>query len=126
MPTMSFGNVAKAGLRGLTHALARSAPAVRVNAVAPGPMSGRTTARSRQAERERILAQVPLGQRSGVGQIADAVKYPICNAHFVTGHTINVDGGRHCTVADAAGGLIADAQSGAVCRACDIRPHDVR
>ena len=95
MPDYVVYNVAKAGLRGLTHALARDlAPAVRVNAVAPGPIAWPDDGQIAPAERERILAQVPLRREGGVGQIADAVKYLICDAHFVTGHTINVDGGR--------------------------------
>lgn len=95
MPDYVVYNVAKAGLRGLTHALARDlAPAVRVNAVAPGPIAWPDDGQIASAERERILAQVPLGREGGVGQIAEAVKYLICDAHFVTGHTINVDGGR--------------------------------
>ena len=95
MPDYVVYNVAKAGLRGLTHALARDlAPAVRVNAVAPGPIAWPDDGQISPVERERILAQVPLRREGGVGQIADAVKYLICDAHFVTGHTINVDGGR--------------------------------
>ena len=95
MPDYVVYNVAKAGLRGLTHALARDlAPAVRVNAVAPGPIEWPDDGQISPVERERILAQVPLRREGGVGQIADAVKYLICDAHFVTGHTINVDGGR--------------------------------
>ncbi len=95
MPDYVVYNVAKAGLRGLTHALARDlAPAVRVNAVAPGPIAWPHDGQIAASERERILAQVPLGREGGVEQIAEAVKYLICDASFVTGHTLNVDGGR--------------------------------
>jgi pteridine reductase len=88
-------NVAKAGLRGLTHALARDmAPEVRVNAVAPGPIDWPDDGQISAAERERILSHVPLKREGGSAQIAEAVKYLVCDANFVTGHTINVDGGR--------------------------------
>jgi pteridine reductase len=88
-------NVAKAGLRGLTHALARDlAPEIRVNAVAPGPIEWPDDGQIPAEERERILQHVPLKREGGVAQIAEAVKYLVCDAHFVTGQTINVDGGR--------------------------------
>lgn len=88
-------NVAKAGLRGLTMALAGDlAPAVRVNAVAPGPIEWPEDGQISQEERDRILAHVPLKREGGAAQIAEAVKYLVCDANFVTGQTINVDGGR--------------------------------
>ncbi len=88
-------NVAKAGLRGLTHALAGDlAPEVRVNAVAPGPIEWPEDGQIAVAERDRILQHVPLKREGGVAQIAEAVKYLVCDANFVTGQTINVDGGR--------------------------------
>ncbi len=88
-------NVAKAGLRGLTQALARDlAPEVRVNAVAPGPIEWPDDGQISAAERERILDHVPLKREGGAAQIAEAVKYLVCDANFVTGQTINVDGGR--------------------------------
>ncbi len=95
MPGYVLYNVAKAGLRGLTLALARDlAPDIRVNAVAPGPIEWPDDGQISAEERARILAQVPLNREGGAGQIADAVKYLVCDAHFVTGQTINVDGGR--------------------------------
>ena len=88
-------NVAKAGLRGLTHALARDlAPEIRVNAVAPGPIEWPDDGQISDDERARILDHVPLKREGGVAQIAEAVKYLVCDANFVTGQTINVDGGR--------------------------------
>ena len=88
-------NVAKAGLRGLTQALAGDlAPEVRVNAVAPGPIEWPDDGQISPEERARILDHVPLRREGGVAQIAEAVKYLVCDANFVTGQTINVDGGR--------------------------------
>lgn len=92
-------NVAKAGLRGLTRALARDlAPEVRVNAVAPGPIEWPDDGQISANEQARILEHVPLGREGGVDQIAEAVKYLVCDANFVTGQTINVDGGRSIAI----------------------------
>jgi pteridine reductase len=92
-------NVAKAGLRGLTHALARDlAPQVRVNAVAPGPIYWPDDDQIGEAEKARILDHVPLKREGGVDQIAQAVKYLVCDATYVTGQTINVDGGRSIAI----------------------------
>jgi pteridine reductase len=95
MPGYLLYNVAKSGLRGLTLALARDlAPQVRVNAVAPGPIEWPDDGQIAPEERARILDQVPLKREGGAEQIAEAVKYLVCDATFVTGQTINVDGGR--------------------------------
>jgi pteridine reductase len=92
-------NVAKSGLRGLTLALARDlAPSVRVNAVAPGPIHWPEDGQIDVGERARILEHVPLKREGGVEQIAEAVKYLACDATFVTGQTINVDGGRSIAI----------------------------
>ena len=88
-------NVAKTGLRGLTMALAGDlAPEIRVNAVAPGPIEWPDDGQISAQERIRILEHVPLKREGGAAQIAEAVKYLVCDANFVTGQTINVDGGR--------------------------------
>ena len=92
-------NIAKAGLRGLTAALAGDlAPEIRVNAVAPGPIQWPDDGQFSEAEKSRILEHVPLKREGGVAQIAEAVKYLVCDADFVTGQTINVDGGRSIAV----------------------------
>ncbi|MGL4232206.1 MAG: pteridine reductase [Casimicrobium sp.] len=92
-------NIAKAGLRGLTHALARDlAPQVRVNAVAPGPIHWPDDDQIDAQEKARILDHVPLKREGGVEQIAEAVKYLVCDATYVTGQTINVDGGRSIAI----------------------------
>ncbi len=92
-------NIAKAGLRGLTAALARDlAPEVRVNAVAPGPIEWPDDGQISEVEKSRILEHVPLKREGGVAQIAEAVKYLVCDADFVTGQTINVDGGRSIAI----------------------------
>ncbi len=84
--------VSKAGLAGLTRALARElAPAVRVNAVAPGAIlwpEGATAEAPRA-----LLERTPLGRADEAADIADAVAY-LLGARFVTGQILAVDGGR--------------------------------
>ena len=84
--------VAKAGLAGLTRALARElAPAVRVNGVAPGAIlwPEESSAGAQQA----LLDRTPLARRGEPSDIAEAVLY-LAGAKFVTGQIVAVDGGR--------------------------------
>ncbi len=95
MPGYLLYNIAKAGLKALTESLAIDlAPEVRVNAVAPGAIMWPEDGQLEPAERERILAQIPLGREGGAEAIARAVHYLVCEAEYVTGQTIRVDGGR--------------------------------
>ncbi len=89
-------SVAKAGLVGLTRALARElAPEVRVNAVAPGPILWPDEELFDELARQRIISSTPL-KREGVPEdVAKAVHFLLADAPYVTGETINVDGGRH-------------------------------
>jgi NAD(P)-dependent dehydrogenase (short-subunit alcohol dehydrogenase family) len=86
--------VAKAGVIGLTEALALElAPDnILVNAIAPGPViepPGMTDEESRAVERA-----TPLGRWGGEIEIAKAV-IAIIESDFMTGETVRVDGGRH-------------------------------
>ena len=87
--------VAKAGLLGLTRALAiELAPQVRVNAVAPGPILSPDSGFFDSAARQEIVAHTLL-QRTGCPEdVARAVRYLLEDAAYVTGQVINVDGGR--------------------------------
>ncbi|HRF72426.1 MAG TPA: pteridine reductase [Accumulibacter sp.] len=86
---------AKAGLLGLTRALAiELAPQVRVNAVAPGPILWPDSGFFDSAARQEIVAHTLL-QRTGCPEdVARAVRYLLEDAAYVTGQVINVDGGR--------------------------------
>jgi pteridine reductase len=86
---------AKAGLLGLTRALAiELAPEVRVNAVAPGPILWPDDNSFDEDTRGRIVAHTLL-KRVGIPQdIARAVRFLLADASYVTGQVINVDGGR--------------------------------
>ncbi len=87
-------SVAKAGLAALTRSLAiELAPAVRVNAVAPGAIAWPEDGQFDPAERSRVLATTPLRRTGTPGDIAQAVHF-LCTAPFVTGQMLAVDGGR--------------------------------
>jgi len=89
-------SIAKAGLVGLTRSLARElAPEVRVNAVAPGPILWPDDEGFDELSRQRIISHTPLRREGTPEDIAKAVHFLIIDAPYVTGETINVDGGRH-------------------------------
>jgi len=86
--------VAKAGIIGLTEALALELAAdnILVNAVAPGPIlapPGTTDDESKAVEQA-----TPLGRWGGEIEIAKTIA-ALLDSDFVTGETIRVDGGRH-------------------------------
>ena len=109
---------AKAGLLGLTRALAiELAPEVRVNAVAPGPILWPEAEETSHAdtpsapsfspspspssasgfdadERARIVAHTLLKRIGEAGDIARTVRFLLAEAPYITGQVINVDGGR--------------------------------
>ncbi len=89
-------SAAKAGLLGLTRALAiELAPQVRVNAVAPGAIEWPATGGDfPPAEREAIVAHTLLKRTGSPEDIARTVKFLVFDAPYITGQVINVDGGR--------------------------------
>lgn len=92
--------VSKAGLAQLTRALAVSlAPAVRVNAVAPGTVISGWHERlvGADAAHANFAAEadlVPLGRLAGPEEIAEAIATLALDLPFVTGQEIVVDGGK--------------------------------
>jgi 3-oxoacyl-[acyl-carrier protein] reductase len=86
----------KAGIVGLTKALARElgVRGVRVNAVAPGYIDTELTDVLSEEIRGRILANTPLGRLGEPEDVAGAVRF-LCSdeAAFVTGEVLLVDGG---------------------------------
>ena len=92
-------SIAKAALSGLTRALARElAPEVRVNAVAPGPILWPDDEQFDEVSRQRIISHTPLKREGSPDDIARAVVFLLADAPYVTGETINVDGGRHVAI----------------------------
>ena len=86
---------AKAGLLGLTRALAiELAPEVRVNAVAPGPILWPEDASFDPSARDHIIEHTLLKRSGSPQDIARTVHFLLNDAPYVTGQVINVDGGR--------------------------------
>lgn len=91
-------SAAKAGLFGLTRSLAREVASrgITVNAVAPGFIDTDMTRDLPEASRTALLAQVPLGRLGAAADVAAAVRFLISeDAAYITGETINVNGGLH-------------------------------
>jgi 3-oxoacyl-[acyl-carrier protein] reductase len=89
---------AKAGLIGLTKALAQEmAPReITVNAVAPGFIDTDMTAVLTGELKEKLLAQVPLRRLGRPEDIAAAVRFLASEeAGYITGHVLNVNGGMY-------------------------------
>jgi 3-oxoacyl-[acyl-carrier protein] reductase len=86
----------KAGLIGLTKALAKElgARGIRVNAIAPGYIATELTDALPEAAREAILTNTPLGRLGEPADVARAVRFLSSDAAaFITGDVLAVDGG---------------------------------
>lgn len=89
---------AKAGLEGFTRALARElgSRSVTVNAVAPGFIDTDMTKELPEAQRDALLAQIPLGRLGQAKEIAQTVAFLASDsASYITGTTIPVNGGMY-------------------------------
>jgi 3-oxoacyl-[acyl-carrier protein] reductase len=88
----------KAGLIGLTKALAQEMASrnITVNAVAPGYIATDMTKVLPDEVKQRILASVPLGRMGTPEDIAAAVKFLASeDASYITGHVLAVNGGMY-------------------------------
>ena len=86
----------KAGVIGLTMTMAaQSAPlGIRVNAVAPGTIDTPMSAVYTPEQLDRIRSGVPLGRLGQPEEVANAILFLASDeASFVTGETLNVNGG---------------------------------
>ena len=86
--------VAKAGVIGLTEALALELASdnILVNAVAPGPILA--PAETTDEEFHAVQQATPLGRWGGEKEIAKGV-LALLDSDFITGETVRIDGGRH-------------------------------
>lgn len=92
------GNYAasKAGLIGMSKALAYEVASrnITVNTVAPGFIGSAMTDELNDKQRESILAKVPAGRLGAADEVAAAVVFlASAEAGYITGHTLNVNGG---------------------------------
>ncbi|HET6413662.1 MAG TPA: 3-oxoacyl-[acyl-carrier-protein] reductase [Anaeromyxobacter sp.] len=88
----------KAGLIGLTKAVARELASrnVRVNAVAPGYVDTDMTQGLPEGARARLLEAIPLARMGSAQDVADAVAYLASEkASYVTGEVLRVNGGMY-------------------------------
>ena len=88
----------KAGLIGLTKALAQEMASrnITVNAVAPGYIATDMTKVLPEEVKQKILASVPLGRMGTPEDIAAAVKFLASeDASYITGHVLAVNGGMY-------------------------------
>jgi 3-oxoacyl-[acyl-carrier protein] reductase len=87
---------AKAGVAGLTRALARELGSrnITVNCVAPGFVATDMTDALSEAQRQALLAQVPLGRLGSAEEVAAAVAFLVSpGASYITGIQLHVNGG---------------------------------
>lgn len=87
---------AKAGVAGMTRALARElgSRGITVNCVAPGFIETDMTAALPEEQQKALLGQIPLGQLGKPADIAHAVAFLASRqAGYVTGQELHVNGG---------------------------------
>jgi 3-oxoacyl-[acyl-carrier protein] reductase len=88
----------KAGLIGLTKALAQEVGSrnITVNAVAPGYIDTEMTEGLSQELKEKMIARTPLRRMGTAADVANAIKFLVSDeASFITGHVLDVNGGMY-------------------------------
>jgi 3-oxoacyl-[acyl-carrier protein] reductase len=89
---------AKAGVAGMTRALARElgSRGITVNCIAPGFIETDMTGSLPEEQQKALLSQIPLGHLGKPADIANAVAFlasPL--AGYVTGQELHINGGMH-------------------------------
>ena len=89
---------AKAGIDGFTRSMAREVGSrgITVNAVAPGFIETDMTKELSSAQREQLVASIPLQQLGKPEDVADAVLFLAGESgRYITGETLHVNGGMY-------------------------------
>jgi 3-oxoacyl-[acyl-carrier protein] reductase len=88
---------AKAGTEGFTRSLAREIASrnVTVNCVAPGLIDTDMTRALDDAARKQLLERVPMKRLGEATDVAAAVMFLLAHADYITGTTLNVNGGMY-------------------------------
>ena len=89
---------AKAGVTGMTRALARELGSrnITVNCVAPGFIATDMTDKLDESQKTALLTQIPLGRLGAPQEIAQAVAFlASSSADYITGTTLHVNGGMY-------------------------------
>ncbi len=88
---------AKAGTEGFTRSLARELASrnITINCVAPGLIDTDMTRTLDDASRKQLLEQVPMKRLGAATDVAAAVLFLVAHADYITGATLNVNGGMY-------------------------------
>jgi 3-oxoacyl-[acyl-carrier protein] reductase len=89
---------AKAGVAGMTRALARELGSrnITVNCIAPGFIDTDMTRELNEQQTQSLLAQIPLGRLGDANEVASAVVFLASAAgSYISGATIHVNGGMY-------------------------------
>ncbi len=92
-------SASKAGLDGLTRALAREVGRrqITINSVAPGYLETDMSASLGRDQREQIVRRTPLGRLGTTADVIPSVRFLLSDdARFITGQTLIIDGGISC------------------------------
>jgi NAD(P)-dependent dehydrogenase (short-subunit alcohol dehydrogenase family) len=88
-------SAAKSGIIGFTKtaALELARSNVTVNAICPGFIETEMYANIPEKAKESILKRIPLGRVGTAQEVARAVRYLIVDGDYITGQTLNINGG---------------------------------
>jgi 3-oxoacyl-[acyl-carrier protein] reductase len=88
----------KAGVLSLVKSLAKQVkePFITINAISPGPIAGAMTDAWPQADKDRMIANIPLGRFGTPEEIADLALFLASpRAAFIKGARVDINGGAH-------------------------------
>lgn len=90
-------SASKAGIIGFTKSLAQEMIKynIRVNAVCPGFVETSMTEKIPEKIREKIISKIPMGRFAQKEEIAHTVAFLALHGTYITGQTINVNGGMY-------------------------------